>query len=314
MSSSPPDQPKPSSSLEVMDAAQPARLQPEKPNSGQSEKPQPEQVLGIDRDILEDVLCLFRDYYHLATQANVFLELHTGTSGINTAITNQRDSITHLVTLLRLEEKTRDAQIKQLSALEEHLRRAFIEPYELAVALTEDRLNELFKQYKETVLSTSTMNNLQLAPPAADVIQTQISAINSMRETARISKTENQLNHNWADGAKAYIVAFSDMEALANRLEGYILQAKQIRDHEEQTRLAREEIKKIEETAAKQIHDHAEQTAIQIREAKKSARIAWITMIIGAILSAAIGIAGGYYLSSQSTTNKPPELSIPIRK
>jgi hypothetical protein len=110
-------------------------------------------VLGVERDILEKALLILRDRYHLATEANLVLELYAGTSGINVSITNQRDAITHLVSLLKADGGNRDAQVAQVANLDEHLRRAVSEPYELAVNVLEDKLATILQQYKEEVLA-----------------------------------------------------------------------------------------------------------------------------------------------------------------
>ena len=50
--------------------------------------------------IVTDILKLFTDLYPLIDKANYFLELHAGASGINVGVTNLRDAVSHLVTVL----------------------------------------------------------------------------------------------------------------------------------------------------------------------------------------------------------------------
>ena len=52
------------------------------------------KILGVDRSIIEEFLILIRDKYPLVDYANYFLETHTGASGVNIALANQRDFIT----------------------------------------------------------------------------------------------------------------------------------------------------------------------------------------------------------------------------
>ena len=60
----------------------------------------PDKICGIERDIIERFLTLIQEKFHQVDEANYFLELNLGQSGINIAITNQRDVLTHLVTIL----------------------------------------------------------------------------------------------------------------------------------------------------------------------------------------------------------------------
>jgi hypothetical protein len=83
------------------------------------------RILGVERALLIRILVrileLLRDKYPLADKANYFLE-RQGYSGINTTITNQRDAISHLVTLLADHTLDHDGQLAQLHNAEEHLR------------------------------------------------------------------------------------------------------------------------------------------------------------------------------------------------
>lgn len=183
-------------------------------------------VAGVDRDLVEQVMGIFRDVYHLATQANVLLEFETGTSGINVAITNQRDAITHLVTLLRVADEGRDAQVKQVANLEEHLRRAIIEPYELAIALARKRVKDSLPAYKKDVLESAIRKAIVPSPPTLDQITVRYEAIDKKRTSARLGKFENRHNETWLQAAETYIRTFEDTKKLAAELEGFVVQAR----------------------------------------------------------------------------------------
>lgn len=94
----------------------------------------------VNEEILEKFLALVRDRYPLADKANYFLETKEKQSGINIAITNQRDVLSHLVTLLTPGLSV-DGQTAQLYTAEEHLRRAILESYETALNRRLDKLS-----------------------------------------------------------------------------------------------------------------------------------------------------------------------------
>ena len=95
------------------------------------------KVCGIDINVIADFLVLYRDKYPIVNKASYFLEIQQGVSAINIAITNQRDAMSHLVSVLNHPEWTVEQQRQQIANAEEHLRRAAMEPYD--VALTGNR-------------------------------------------------------------------------------------------------------------------------------------------------------------------------------
>ncbi len=58
------------------------------------------KILGVEASIIEQFFILIRDKYPLVDKANYFLEINTGLSGINVGITNQRDALSHLCTII----------------------------------------------------------------------------------------------------------------------------------------------------------------------------------------------------------------------
>ncbi len=187
------------------------------------------RFLGLDLEILEKTLVLIRDKYHLATQANVYLELNTGTSGINIGITNQRDAITHLVSLLQ-KPGDRDQQLAQLANLEEHLRRAIMEPYEKAVDLLQEKLLKILNQYKETVLTLPDFTEVMPGAPTLLQVNTSLKAIDDMRAEGRLAKKENAWTDAWENGVKCFNRAVVALQNLSLSLEAYVLNAAQIRE------------------------------------------------------------------------------------
>jgi hypothetical protein len=92
-----------------------------------------EDPLASFEDVHRELICRFlslvRDNYAKADKASYFLERRAGVSNA-CAITNLRDVLSHLATLLDPTTPP-DKRADQLSNGEEHLRRAIIEPYEM---------------------------------------------------------------------------------------------------------------------------------------------------------------------------------------
>ena len=253
---------------------------------------EPSTVLGVERDILEQALELLRDRYHLATEANVFLEL-CGISGINTSITNQRDAVTHLVSLLR-SPGNRDSQAKQLGNLVEHLRRAFFEPYELAVEDTDATVNQIIETYKQVVLTLPTLADELPGAPTLDEIETIRGAIKKRWADARMAKAENDWTIAWESGGKNLIFAFNDFKALQTRLETYIARAEQKRQSAEQTR----QVTELEQQVAVLKREVTEHDTAQQAQAKRASRRAWVLMTLGAIIGLGLKVLYDYVMRS----------------
>src|SRR5947209_18289498 len=107
-------------------------------------------VCGVPRLHVERFLLLIRDNYKKADKATFFLEQRSGIVNIQ-GITNMRDVLSHLVTLL--DPATPDGKWEeQLGNAEEHLRRAIIEPYEIALNELTVKFEELYDRYRQLVL------------------------------------------------------------------------------------------------------------------------------------------------------------------
>lgn len=194
----------------------------------------PNEILGVDREVLEKFLTLIRDKYHLADKANYFLERNAGVSGINIAITNQRDVLSHLVTFLSRPELEINDQRGQYYNAEEHLRRAILEPYEKAVSIKENIVLTLLKNYKDIVLPLRDEPELSTAPNLVS-IDARLKKVRHHRKVGRNAKGENLWNEEWEQGLRSYLDAFSELEDLQREIEecigcaNTILQKKQER-------------------------------------------------------------------------------------
>lgn len=183
-----------------------------------------EKIIGVDRDILVGFLELIRDRYGVADEANFFLEVNTGESGINIGITNQRDVLSHLVTLLKeCNNKTNfslDEQRAQLNNAEEHFRRAIIEPYEYAVDLKIDEFAGVYRRFQwqsHIPLASYCVSGL----PATESIISRFTAIKKKRTDARAAKRENSWSATWEAGVKKIIDAYTDIDKLIGEINDY---------------------------------------------------------------------------------------------
>lgn len=188
-----------------------------------------ESFLGVEKELLEEFLILLRDKYPLVDKANYFLETH-GISGINVAITNQRDALSHFVTFLSEPEKTSYEERKeQISDAEEHLRRATIECYQDGVTEKLETLKQFIDQYKQKVL---TIDDLSISTaPNLKAINARLSRINLLVEKGRAAKARNKWDEKWEEGVNSFIKAADDIAKFHEGLETYFFKAQQIQNN-----------------------------------------------------------------------------------
>lgn len=151
-------------------------------------------------DDLGDFLSLIRDRYSLADEANFFLE-QSGVASISVAIANQRDAVSHFVSFLN-KPGSEHAQYRQhqISAAEEHLRRAIIEPYQLAVDLKKRELLDLLEDYL-TIPDSS-------QPLPIEKIDEILKEASELSISGRKAKKANSWSDEWRTGVKSYTKAF----------------------------------------------------------------------------------------------------------
>jgi len=198
----------------------------------------PDLICGVERDIVEDFFTLIKIAYPLADKANYFLELETGISGINIGITNERDFLSHLHTVLNDTSLTYEQRRDQLSTAEEHLRRAIIEPYFKATShIIDEHISKLYAEYKEKVLSIKDSESTLTSAPSREQVDRQLAEINSARTIAREAKRRNKIDEGWTDGVELLIKSFENVRTLRSTLEDYLARAEQIRVNTNHTKL-----------------------------------------------------------------------------
>jgi hypothetical protein len=198
-----------------------------KGKAGMQSVPNDYRILGIEIDIIEDFLKITKVMFPLADKANFYLE-RNGISGINVAITNQRDALSHLSTILTNEQLDYPGRKAQLAHCEEHLRRAILEPYEIALTIKIESCKTLFEEYKERVLPIKDLFSTLQSAPDADSIANIINRLDDMRIQGRDAKRINIINEDWENGVKVLIEASELAMDLENKLENYLGRAKQI--------------------------------------------------------------------------------------
>ena len=181
------------------------------------------RILGVDRTLLTRILELLRDKYPLADKSNYFLE-RQGYAGINITITNQRDALSHLVTLLADRTLDHDGQLAQLHNAEEHLRRAIVEPYERAIDMKLSDILDLRDQYIESVVPLLGKASLAGAP-TLERVDNKLRAAQSLKDKGRTAKARNKWDEEWENGIKCLLQAFECLEELERAIAEWVSKA-----------------------------------------------------------------------------------------
>lgn len=164
----------------------------------------------IDPEVLRNFLYLIKDNYHVVDRANYYLE-ESGYSGINIAALNQRDFLSHLSTILRDTTLDKEAQMAQLSAAEEHLRRAIIESYQRAVDTKLLKFYTSYDKYRSHGMIRSSSSQLR---PIHQEIRSKLKEIKTLKEQGRDAKSNNRWNEAWEAGVTALYQAFQKLDEL----------------------------------------------------------------------------------------------------
>ena len=173
-------------------------------------------ICGVDKDLIERFLILIRDNYKKADKATFFLELRAGVSNVP-GIANSRDVLSHLVTALdsNISEAER---LEQLTNAAEHMRRAIVEPYEVALKTRLDQTQTTYEKIVSQVLPVIDEHpTLQNAPNGVSV-RASLKQISQLFAQGRASKTGNIWNQEWEEGISNFIDAFDQLERLESTL------------------------------------------------------------------------------------------------
>jgi hypothetical protein len=250
----------------------------------------PPTFLGVDAETLSKALTLIRDKFRLATDATIFLELKTRESGINAGIANQRDATSHLASLLRMDGLDRRTAEAQLNHIEEHLRRAVMEPYERTVQLLQQRLLDQLPLYNERVLSLPGVSESLPDAPTLKQIDACLDAIDRMCTEGRRAKQENSWSDAWDRGVKHFIAAVAELEVLSRDVKDALVKAEQVRREQELKAMATAHADEERSQAERNLEEMRRLTDTQIEEVRASARRAKRRTYLLLPVSAALGL------------------------
>ena len=181
-----------------------------------------ETIVSIDRDIIEQFLLLIRDKFPLVDKANYFLERNCGVSGINIAIVNQRDFLSYFCSVLKNNDLSREDQMHQVAAAEEHLRRAIGDSYKKALSIQLVKVKQIYEDYKAYVLPIREKQKYLMYSPDFDSVNDTLKKIDDLRNEASTSYTGNRWDEGFEKYVKKYIDAFLLAKELAENLEKFI--------------------------------------------------------------------------------------------
>jgi hypothetical protein len=182
-------------------------------------------------------LILIRENYAKADKAALFLERKAGITN-TCGIANLRDVLSHMATLL--DQKTiSERRAAQLASAEEHLRRAIIEPYELAIAALTEKFTKVYDGYRERVIPIMVSVEGFSAYPNRVSIEHRLAEIDELAEAGKQAKARNQWDEEWENGVASLIDGYNKLSELHGELEEAVFRLNQIRTAEHHTKLHR---------------------------------------------------------------------------
>lgn len=193
-----------------------------------------DEILGVDRDLVEGFLILFRDNYREVDLATVFLEQSEGISN-GQSFLNVRDAMSHLVTALD-PSTPKGKKANQLPTCEEHLRRAILEPYETTLNARLIKLARLVDSYRQTVIPVAQLYSELRDSPNEVQIEAVHQEIRRLVAKGRAAKAKNLWNDEWHEGVKAFAIAYEQSRGLYTDLERYHDRFRVIQRREEEIR------------------------------------------------------------------------------
>jgi len=178
-----------------------------------------------ERELVLRFLVLIRDNYKKADKAAYFLERRAGVVN-NCAMTNLRDVLSHLSTLLDPATPARKRR-DQLASAEEHLRRAIIEPYEIGLGTLTEKFTQDYEAYRRDVLPVKdTLDGFGTAPNRTQV-ESRLQEVNGLALRGKQAKGRNMWDDDWEDGVAAFADAYDKLLALHSEVEEWVFKHNQ---------------------------------------------------------------------------------------
>jgi hypothetical protein len=184
-------------------------------------------ICGVERQLVERYLLLIRDHYRKAEKATYFIEQRTGVVNF-VGVANVRDALSHLVTLLD-ENTPAEKRNDQLISAEEHLRRAILEPYNIAINKQLVLFKELYEKYKRQLLPVKDKFPSLLGAPNDVSIRSTMGEVRSLVAKGRSAKAKNLWDPTWEEGVAALVEAFDKLADLFSVVEQYWYKYEQVK-------------------------------------------------------------------------------------
>jgi uncharacterized protein YukE len=179
-------------------------------------------VCGVDRRIVERFLGLIRDNYPKADRAMFFLEERAGVTH-TVAITNLRDVLSHLSTLLQKDTDPQRLEDQVVHA-EEHFRRAIQEPYAIALGSRREAYKPVYERYIKIFgyIRRAQKRGLFGGAPTQEAVEQRIQRISALASEGRSGKLHNQTDDIWDQAVANYGKAYDDLSSLMDQLSTHI--------------------------------------------------------------------------------------------
>jgi len=197
-------------------------------------------IFGVPARQLERFLVLIRDGYPKTQLATCFLEQRAGITNVS-GMANVRDALSHLATFL---DPTLDPQkrAEQVSSAEEHLRRAIIEPYQIAVDDLVVKIDDLYGKYKQRLLPVKDRHTSLHGAPNQVQIDARLREIHDLASNGRVAKGRNRWDEEWENGVRDLTTAFDRLKELHSDLEGYWHRFEQVKSDGRDRRFHKQDI------------------------------------------------------------------------
>jgi len=189
-----------------------------------------DRVYGIKKEIFDGFIELIRKKYKLSEKANFFLEINSDVkiSGINSAISNQRDMVSHFCQVLSNADLTDKECESQLNLAKEHVRRSISEPYQTACSFKFQQVLKLIDAYKSKVLPFKNNSSFSSAPNLRS-INLELDNAKRFYEKGREAKSNHNLfSPEWEEGMGCFVETVKLLNKFEEKLENYCFKAIQL--------------------------------------------------------------------------------------
>lgn len=178
----------------------------------------PVEIRGVKEKYIDKILFLIQDKFPSFNAATYFLEHNLGIEN-DIGFTNLRDFLSHILLIVSKKEADELFYENQLALAEEHIRRAIVEPFELAATMKIDSARDAYEFYQLNI-----SNQYNFEPSEIEKNNTyfnqQFARIYDLMRTGREKKTTNVWDSDWEEGIKIFVEAYE----LANTVCGLLTQ------------------------------------------------------------------------------------------